>query len=793
MKFLLLLVFAPVCSLHAQRISGKITDEKQHPLKSATVLLLNQKDSALVKSSLSDNEGYFSFNDVKEDKYIVIITMRGYKKLIVKAAIAGKDVQMNVITLVPHATVLNDVTVTGAKPFLEQKADKLVVNIEGSGIAAGSTAFEVLQKIPGVLVINDKLSVVGKSTPAIMIDGRLSQYTDIMQVLREMSAADIEKIELITNPGAKYDATGGAIINIIVKRNANLGTNGSLNLNAATGLYNRTTAHTDRNFYRHGQGISMNHRQGKLNIFAGYNFLHRNQFEYNEFDRLIGSYRFFQSNYSPGYVNSHAYRAGADYYADKKNTFGVMIKGFSRNGLSEAQNNTWQSDAVTARPISNFQTFNNTRTKRINTSVNANWKHSFDSLGKELNIDIDYSEFTFKNTSDIINRLSNGTEYPSLQFIDNPVKLLVLKTDYMRPIGKNFKLESGLKSGIATINNDLIFTQNGILDKNRSTNFKYRENINAAYASFQYKFNKWELQGGLRTEQTIATGKMQGQLILDRNYWQFFPSVFVTRKLGKKLSGILQYSKRVNRPGYQQQNPFIQYLDSLTYSKGNPLLKPETANQYKFSVAYKNQPFFSISYNKKHDVIFDNAPNQNGNLTYTTPENLASYENIAIELDFPIELGRKITGYGGNQAVYNHYKASYLGAGYDRSKWNWLAYWQVAYKPKPSWSFEISGYYTTQLLNEFIIINNMGSLNLAAQKFLWQKKGKLSLNFSDILFGERTRGSVIYQEINVHFRQWSESKNIRLTFNYTFGNQQLKAARTRQTASDEETQRVKMK
>jgi outer membrane receptor protein involved in Fe transport len=285
---------------------------------------------------------------------------------------------------------------------------------------------------------------------------------------------------------------------------------------------------------------------------------------------------------------------------------------------------------------------------------------------------------------------------------------------------------------------------------------------------------------------------MQGQLILDKNYWQLFPSLFVTRKLGKQLSGILQYSKRVNRPGYLQQNPFIQYLDSLTYSKGNPLLKPEIADQYKFSFAYKNQPFFSISFNKKHDVIFENAPNQNGNLTYTTPENLASYENITIELDFPIELGKKISGYGGNQAVYNHYKASYLGATYDRSKWNWLAYWQVAYKPKPTWNFEISGYYTTRLLNEFIIINNMGSLSLAAQKFLWDKKGKVSLNFSNILFGERTRGEVIYQEINVHFRQWSETRNIRLTFNYSFGNQKLKAARTRQTASDEETQRIKM-
>jgi hypothetical protein len=646
--------------------------------------------------------------------------------------------------------------------------------------------------VPGVLVINDKLSVVGKGAPVIMIDGRLSQYTDMMQVLRDMSAADIEKIELITNPGARYDASGGAVINIILKQNANLGTNGSVNGIATTGLYDRTTAHTDRNFYRHGEGISINHRQGRWNVFAGYNFLHKNQFDYNEFDRLIGSYRFFQFNYAPEYQNSHTYRGGADYYMNKRNTFGIMIRGFARSGLSESRNHTWQSDGATAQPVSDFQTFNNTRTKRVNTSVNGNWKHSFDSLGNELNIDIDYSGFTVNNTSDIINQLSNGVQYSSLQTIDNPVHLLVFKTDYIRPIGKNTRLEAGMKSGIAKINNDLSFAQNGNLDKNRSTEFTYRENINAAYASLQHQFNKWKLQGGLRTEQTIATGKMQGQLVLDRNYWQFFPAVFITRTFSKTLSGILQYSKRVNRPSFQQQNPFVEYLDSLTYSKGNPLLKPEIANQYKFSLAYKDQPFFSVSYNKKHDVIFENAPNQDGNLTYTTPENLAAYENLAVELDFPIELGKKITGYGGNQAVYNHYKASYLGATYNRGKWNWLAYWQVAYKPQPSWSVEVSGYYTTRLLNEFIVINNMGSVSLAIQKFLWNKKGRVSLNCSDVFFGERTRGEVIYQEINVHFRQWSDSRNVRLTFNYTFGNQQLKAARVRQTAADEETQRVKL-
>lgn len=787
---LLLMSFLPAYAF-CQNIAGKVTDEKGNPLSSATVLLLKQKDSALVSSVLSDSAGSFHFSAVKEGKYLVASSMSGFRRKFADVDLKGTDIQLGNIALARRTTELREVTVTAVKPFLEQKIDRLVINIEGSATAAGSTAFEVLQKVPGVLVINDKLTVVGKGTPSIMIDGRLSQYTDMTQVLRDMSAANIEKIELITNPGAKYDATGGAIINIILKRNANLGTNGNINLSGVTGIYNRTEAHTDQDFYRINAGFNINHRKGKVNLYGGYSFIHRTQFQYNEFDRLIPPSRFFQSNYEPGDVTSHNYRAGIDYYADSKNTFGVIVRGFARNGLTESTNYTQQLDASNDQLVSSFNTFNNTSIKRVNTSENINWKHNFDTSGRNLNIDIDYSTFKLNNNSDITNQLANGTKYLLQQYVDNPVQFLVLKADYEHPINKKGKFEAGIKSSFATINNYLSFTQNGAIDTGRSTDFKYSENINAAYSSLQYDFDKWKVQGGLRAEQTIATGKTHSQLVLDRNYWQLFPSLFITRKISKDLSTILQYSRRVNRPSYQQQNPFIEYLDSLTYTRGNPLLKPETADQYKVALAYKDQPFFSVSYNKKHDVIFDDAPKQEGNLTYTTPENLAQYENIAIELDFPIEFGKKISGYGGNQAIYNHYKADYLGATYDRAKWNWLVYWQVAFKPTPSWNFEVSGYYMTQLLNEFIIINDQGSVNFAAQRFLWNKKGRLTLNFNDILFSQKTRGSLVYQAIDVQFRQWSESRNIRLTFIYSFGNQKLKAVRSRQTASDEEAGRVK--
>ena len=788
---LLFICLTAVIANAQSSIKGKVFDEKQKPVRGANVLLLQQKDSSLVLSAITGESGAYLFANVRNGVYYISVNMLGFKKTYIRTTMAATDIDIADTKLVPAAVSLGEVTVTSTKPFLEQRADKLVVNVEGSATAAGATALEVLQKVPGVIIMNDQIRLSGKSSVTIMIDGKTSQYTDISQVLGALSAANIEKIELITNPGAKYDAAGGAIINIIIKKNANLGTNGTVSLSGGMGLYTKGKEGIDRNYYRLSPFVSLNHRKGKLNTYGSFSFLHRNQYQYSEFDRVIAPNRFFQTNYSPNNRNSYNYRAGADFYADKKNTFGILIRGFDFSGIEETINATQQIKASTGDVLSAFRTLNNTTTKRNNLAANINWKHNFDTTGKELNIDFDFSRFQLNNNSDITNQLSSGSYYVNNQFVDNPVKFGVFKLDYSNPFDKDTKLDIGTKTSLATINNYLIFQKSNVIDPSRSTDFEYTENINAVYANFQKKLDKWEFITGLRAEQTIAKGKSVSVDVLSRNYWQLFPSAFLTRRIDKNFATTIQYSRRVDRPAYQQQNPFIQYLDSLTYTRGNPLLRPELTDAYKLSVTYQNQPFFSVSYNKTKDVIFNDAPKQEGNLTYTTPENLAAFENIIFELNFPLDFGKKISGFGGNQFIYNHYKADYLGSLYNRSKWNWQAYWQVSFKPKSGWNFEVSGFYTTRQLNEFIEVGELGSLNFAIQKTFLEKKARISLNFNDILFSQKTSGSIQYQDINVAFRQLNESRNVRLAFSYSFGNQKLKATRNRNTASDAEASRVK--
>lgn len=778
------------CSLPAQSVSGKISDENQRPIESVSVLLLRQEDSSLVMSSLTDRRGFFNFMNVAGGQYIIEISATSYLSKFLRLEKFTESIELETIYLERRTVLMKEVLVQTKKPFLEQIADKLIVNVANSAIAAGSTALEVLQKVPGLLVMNNQITIVGKGTPSIMIDGKLSPYSNIAQLLRDISSDNIEKIEVISNPGAKFDATGNSVINIVLKKNSDLGTNIRAYLITGQGLYDGNHARPDKNFYRFNPGFNVTHLKGKLNLHGGYGLFYRNQFSYSEYDR-INQDRLLQINNNALSVRTHNFRVGADLYPNKKNTLGFFVRSFISDGRNDADNATSQMDVNTGQTVNAFQTFNNAKSTGNSIVTNLYWKSQLDTLGTDLSVDLDYSFFNFDNHSKIITILP-GSSYNNIQLIKNNLDFFAVKADYTHPLTQHLKFETGFKSSFAFTNNNIAFVQQEKLNTDRSVDFEFRENINALYSSLTYHFGDWEVVSGLRTEQTWTKGFSLSKKLLTRNYWQFFPSILLEKRMTRKLSGILQYSRRVNRPTYQQQTPFIEYVDSLTYTKGNPLIKPETSDEYKFSLTLKNTPLFSISYNKRQNVIVSSVPKQDGDLIYTIPENFATYENIAFEINKQIDLKSKFSGNLGTQIIYNHYTSIYgSGQGFNKDKWNWMVYWQGSYKPAESWNFELSGYYITQFLSELTVINNMNAVNIAIQKFFWGKKANITLNINDILYGEKINGSVQYQDVNMHFTQIQESRNLRLTFRYSFGNQKLKTPANRITASGTEENRVK--
>jgi outer membrane receptor protein involved in Fe transport len=779
-------------------VGGKVTDESQQPLGFATIVLLSTPDSQFVKGTLTDAAGTFSIAGVVPGEYHILASLVGYdsqrtEPFVVQAE--SKNVSAD-ITLRSSANLLAEAEVVAKRPLFEQKADRLIMNVSDSPVASGGSALEMLQKLPGVMVVQDRVTLAGNSSVQIWIDGKPSQYADMNAVLRDMPGDQIDRIELITQPGAQFDAAGGAIINIILKRNANLGFNGTVALTTGGSVYDQTEAGSDdRNYYRVNPSLSLNYRKGQWNLFGSYSYLDRTSFTVIEVERFIGNEIYTQTNYNPSTSQVQNFRFGADFFATKKTTVGLLFRGFDRTGDSRANNVTEVSDRVLSQPIGSFTTQNDTRSDRINFLGNTNLRHEFNAkTGHTLNLDFDYSQYQLENRSrlNIFQNEVGSPESRSEQNLDQPIQIYVGKLDYTLPFDSTFKADMGAKSSFATIDNDLQFLRGGEIDPGQSNDFLYKENINAGYLNLSKKLTKIDLNAGLRAEQTVISGITAGQTVLDRNYLQWFPSASALYKIDKHFGLQSSYSRRVNRPAFQQQNPFAFFIDSLTFQQGNPTLRPEISNNAQLALTYDNQPFLRVSYAKTDDVIFENAPRLEGTKTFATAANLAEYERWAFELNFPIKYKKLIDGFGGNQFILNTYDAEYLGSRFERSKWNWLAYWQVNVNLPADFKIEVGGWYMTKFLEEFFDIGAMGGLNIGASKTFWNKRGRLSLSLNDIFYTQFSNVYVNYSNIELDFLQRNDTRNARLSFSYRFGNTDLKSARRRDTSSESESSRVKV-
>jgi outer membrane receptor protein involved in Fe transport len=793
------LLFSCFFTLSAQvAVNGKVVDDKNQPLGFASIALVAASDSQIVKGALSDTTGYFSIPGVPAGEYRLQATLLGYETGFTEPFAVQPD-SKNVtadITLRQADNILKEALVVAQRPLFEQKADRLIMNVENSPIASGGTALEILQKMPGVIVIQDRVTLAGNQGVQIWIDGKPSQYADMNAVLRDMPGDQIDRIELINQPGAKYDAAGGAIINIILKRNADLGFNGTAAMTAGGAVYDQTDANSDdRYYYRLSPSLGLNYRSGQWNLFGSYSYFNRTAFSIMDVERFIGQEAYRQINYSPNDWRIHNYRFGADFFATKKTTVGLLFRGFARSGDSRANNVTTVFNRDQTQELGSFTTLNNTESDRSNFLTNLNVKHEFNAqTGHALNFDVDYSQYDIQNISylNIFQNEPGSPESRSEQNVDQPIRIYVGQVDYTLPLDSTFKLELGAKSSFATIDNDLKFLRGTVIDPTQSNDFLYKENINAGYLNLSKKWGNLDLNGGLRAEQTVVSGKTMDELVLDRNYLQWFPNASALYHVGKHFGIQGAYSRRVNRPGFQQQNPFAFFIDSLTYTQGNPQLRPEISNNAQVGVTYDGQPFFRVSYSKTDDVIIENAPRLEGTRTFTTAANLAKYENWAFELNFPIKYKKLIDGYGGNQFIYNAYDAEYLDTRFNRSRWNWLAYWQINVNLPAEFKVEIGGWYMTKFLEEFFDIGSMGGLNFGVAKTFWDKRGRLSLSVSDILYTQKQNIFIDYADVLLNFSQRNDSRNARLTFSYRFGNTELKNARRRNTGSENESSRVKV-
>ncbi len=785
------------------KLSGKVSDEAKKAFPYATVSLLNAKDSTAVKGTLSDDGGVFSFSDIKAGNYLVAFYVVGYKKIVVgpyQYSEAIKIHQLGEVQLLPDPQLLKGVEIVKQKPLVERQVDKIVINVENSVLAAGNSALEILQKSPGVTVDKDgNISLRGKQGVNVMLDGKPTYLSSeqLANLLRSTEGNAIQSIELITNPSAKYDASGNSgIINIKLKKNRNYGTNGTLTAGVGYGRY-----------YKANSGLTLNHREKKFNLYGNADFGKGQRSRSTDIVRVnntaLDKTYFDQTNGSIRVRSDANYKAGVDYFVNDNNTIGFAFNGSTSNGNSSANVLTLIGD----RPgitDSSVIAKNPNASHYSSMSYNLNYKGILDTLGQEVTADADFSQYIGKEKNDFNNMYYNAVGQmlkPDYYFRNaRPTKTNIrsAKTDYTYPINKNVKLELGLKSSFVTTDNNFLFenfeNNKWNNDLKRSNQFLYDENINAAYANLGRKFKSTSLQLGLRAEQTNSKGNsITEQKVVNRHYINLFPSLFINQELSKNHDMGFSYSRRIDRPDYGSLNPFISYLDLYSYRYGNPFLKPQYTNSFELSYAYKKTLNITLGYSHTTDVISDVLLTDTVKKTiFISNQNLATQDSYNLNISYPIQITKWWNTSNNLTSYYNNFKTpDLLGVAYESGKLALNFNTNQTFKLSNTASVEMSGYYQSKQISGTIVIDPQYGIDLGFKKSFMDKKMDVKLAANDVFNLQRSRiTSALASQHYVVNERW-ESQVFRLTCAYRFGSNEIKAARQRSSSSEDEGRRVK--
>lgn len=801
-KFFLLLIFIAFNQkVFAQStINGKVTDINAEPLTGAAIELRNFLDSNLAKVNVAGVDGGFSFENVKQGKYYLKVSLIGFTPYFSEAInYDGAATTIPVIKMGTSSTILKQAEVTAFKPLIEVKPDKTVFNVENSINSTGSNAYELLQKAPGVVVDNnDAISLKGRGGVMVQIDGRPSRMSEneLADYLKSIQSADVEAIELISNPSSKYEAEGTAgIINIKLKKNKNFGTNGNITLGYAVGTYSK-----------YNSSISLNNRLKKINSYGSYS----NNFgdSKNEFYlyREQNPYIYNQSSLTKRSFFNHNYKAGLDYTINKKNNIGLMVNGNHSNSDGKGVNRNYISNFYSGSAdsvLKSDQTFEN-----LSDNFNLNLNHQFkDTIGNELATDFDFGYYHSKRDNYIPNIYATPvTDIPLSEtffrsFAETTIKIFSLKSDYSQNFLKG-KLGLGYKLAVVKTENGFdfynIIDNKDVLDNARSNSFEYTENINAFYTNYQFTIKKFDLQIGVRMENTNSEGDLktimtnQEDKNVKRSYTDFFPSAGITYNVHKNHSLAVIYSSRIDRPNYQDLNPFEYKLDELSFRKGNPFLNPQYSNKIELSHTYKYTITTSLSWSQTNDFFAQIADTLPGGKGYLQPRNLATENVTGANFSASLQPVKWYSLYANFGVINQAYDADFgNNKTINTSITSLNTYMQHTFKLPYNFTFEVSGWFNSGgVWGGSYKTEEQGSLDLGLQKKLFKDQATLKLSFTDVLKTAPWKSINTYAGIVSRANGNWESQQFRVSLSWKFGNKQVKNVKQRTSGSESELKRI---
>ncbi len=791
----------------AQKISGVVKSNDSAVLNNASVSLLDAANLRIHKFEITDNNGQFVFKDILPGKYVISVSAIGYKNFASLTFNVNKEDQMIIpaFFLQRRTTGLKEIIIKSQKPIIEIKLDRMIVNVEETVNSIGSDALELIRKSPGITVDkDDNISMSGKSGTQIFIDGKPSPLTgeELSSYLKSLQSSQIELLELITNPSAKYEAAGNAgIINIRLIKSKTVGTNGSINAGYAVGVYGK-----------YNGGIALNHRNKKSNFFGNYNINHSLSTTDFRVERTQLDTLFDLVTIKKILNTTHGFKAGVDFFINKKSTIGVLANG----NFSTIDPNSYSITPITYIPggvVNKILVSDNMQTGRVNNvNFNGNYKYSGDNQN-QLNIDLDYGHFDIRRNLFQPNIYYDNTWSTELSeaiyslVSKAQIDIYSLKVDYEEPFGQGI-LGYGVKSSFVRSDNDFerynivssLWPSNQ-LDTTKSNQFNYKEYITAGYVHYNRNWKNVQLQVGLRAENTYSTGvsypiRSDGTVNYDivtgfsRTYLNLFPSFSVSFNKKPGMLWNVSAGRRVDRPNYQDLNPFEFKLDEYTFRKGNTELVPQFSYTGSITNTYKNKLISKLSYSLINNLLGQIVDTIDKSKNYLTVKNIARQKLLSLFESYQYQ-HKWYTAIFNANIFYTTFNADFGGGNriIDTKILSCIIGIHNSFKLGHEWAAELNATYNSPTYVGTIKSNYRSNVDIGIQKKIMKGRGNFKLAVTDVFFSNIDKGYSAFAGQSGHYYFKRESRQFKINFSYRLGNKQVNGARNRTSGSEEEIKR----
>jgi len=784
-------------------IKGKIEDDKKASVPFANVVLYdNAVPPKMVRAEASDLDGNFSVGNVEPGNYKLQISFLGLEDKMLDLSLENRDIDMGLITMKQSGVQLETTVITAKRALVEVKPDRTVFNVEGTINSAGDNAFGLLRKAPGILVDNNNnVSVLGRTGVLVYVDGKKLPLTgdDLTNYLESISSEQIDKIDIISNPGARYEAQGNAgIIDIRLRRNKNYGTNGNL-----------SGAYSQGEYGRYSINAGLNNRSEKFNFFGSGGFNINKGYSNMLFQNEQNGLYMNESNRFLNERNGINGKLGLDYYISKNSTIGFLYSGNIRNSSGKTFNRVEISPLTEKNIIDSILIANNENDRSNDDHVfNINYAYK-GKKSSTLNIDLDYGRYD-----------NEGLSYQPNEYFD-PTETVILSgyfSEYETPVSIDiytFKLDFeqdalggklGAGTKISRVNSDNVFKfyelneGDRVLVQNRSNEFNYDESVYAGYVNYNRTLSKKiSLSAGIRGELTDALGVLtafdpsQQEDPVDLFYFQLFPSVGLSYNVSMGNTLNINYGRRVNRPDYQVLNPFREQLSELSFSKGNPFLRPEIVNNYEIGYTMFFRYNIKMSYSRTNDQItrLMGPEPSDPRASFISWDNLTIKDVYALNLALPFQFTKWWNAFFNVNGSFIDHQADYgNGAVIDIQAWSYNVFSQHTFNLPFGLTGELSGWYSGPgIWGGVFIYEPSWSLNVGLQKKFFKNAMNVKLSGEDLFYQSGWSGYSAFNGLKgIGQGNW-DSRRVSLSVSYSFGNSAVKS-RNRKTGIEEETKRL---